>query len=237
MRRDEGRKLRRICQISIHAPHAGCDSYEQIAKTYSVAFQSTHPMRGATRDVVRLIKKQNDFNPRTPCGVRPAARKKAEARYFISIHAPHAGCDEAAERFRTAWEQFQSTHPMRGATIPYDSHHVLRGISIHAPHAGCDHIVDMDGREYCEISIHAPHAGCDPVSFEGVTGSPSKRFQSTHPMRGATFHLSKAIWITSNFNPRTPCGVRQYGKNLSILPQVSASFPRSGKSALYLSGI
>ena len=34
-----------------------------------------------------------DFNPRTPCGVRPDEDDSDEADDEISIHAPLAGCD------------------------------------------------------------------------------------------------------------------------------------------------
>ena len=55
------------------------------------------------------------FNPRTPCGVR---------RQFLAA---------------VAWyKQFQSTHPLRGATQgPFTWAQPMR-ISIHAPLAGCD---------------------------------------------------------------------------------------------------
>ena len=56
-----------------------------------------------------------DFNPRTPCGVRPAAGFFAFAGGGISIHAPLAGCDEA-----------------------YVYACAMHKISIHAPLAGCD---------------------------------------------------------------------------------------------------
>ena len=34
-------------------------------------------------------------------------------------------------------------------------------------------------------------------------------FQSTHPMRGATSTATVPSRVVMNFNPRTPCGVRQ----------------------------
>ena len=34
--------------ISIHAPHAGCDTTAKYTPEKQNAFQSTHPMRGAT---------------------------------------------------------------------------------------------------------------------------------------------------------------------------------------------
>ena len=61
--------------------------------TVKIKFQSTRPMRGATR-----------------AGFFP------HGRFGISIHAPHAGRD--VEWFDNLFnaQQFQSTRPMRGAT-------------------------------------------------------------------------------------------------------------------------
>ena len=124
--------------ISIHAPHVGCDDM------LTASWQA-----------------ERDFNPRTPCGVRPDS-----VTYDLAAYA------------------FQSTHPMWGATSWFIViKFVNASISIHAPHVGCDNSrkaererlkyfnprtpcgvrrtrpshIDMDG----EISIHAPHVGCD----------------------------------------------------------------------------
>ena len=58
------------CAISIHAPRAGCDSAGAFWDLSSDQFQSTHPVRGAT--VRHSVTKDftDNFNPRTPCGVR-----------------------------------------------------------------------------------------------------------------------------------------------------------------------
>ena len=78
-------------------------------------FQSTRPMRGATSqenhdgnhsgisihaphagrdlDVTASKPKHQDFNPRAPCGARPADIDVTEGGLDISIHAPHAGRD------------------------------------------------------------------------------------------------------------------------------------------------
>ena len=60
---------------------------------YSREFQSTRPMRGATREGLLLVR-----------------------HVGISIHAPHAGRDRTHEIHRAREAQFQSTRPMRGAT-------------------------------------------------------------------------------------------------------------------------
>ena len=56
-------------------------------------------------------------------------------------------------------------------------------ISIHAPLAGCDCVL-LFVRFFRCISIHAPLAGCDWLAMGG--GGENARFQSTHPLRGAT---------------------------------------------------
>ena len=108
--------------------------------TRMLEFQSTHPLRGATREISLLRAVLAHFNPRTPCGVRLCPIWTQERSAI-----------------------FQSTHPLRGATSRPASPPGGWYISIHAPLAGCDHtgkfIVPAAGR----ISIHAPLAGCDGV--------------------------------------------------------------------------
>ena len=58
-----------------------------------------------------------------------------------------------------------------------------------------------------EISIHAPHAGRDVLRLR--LWLLLKIFQSTRPMRGATFwqRCYASCWFY--FNPRAPCGARR----------------------------
>ena len=124
--------------ISIHAPLAGCDRTQK----------TTRPA-GA------------NFNPRTPCGVRPGA-----------LSLSHLS------------SEFQSTHPLRGATLVGLPPGNVTGISIHAPLAGCDRGKRF-GVVLGEISIHAPLAGCDDL-------------------------IRPVLDTSKHFNPRTPCGVRLF---------------------------
>ena len=129
--------------------------YPEIA----AAFQSTHPLRGATdppdgRELIQQISihaplagcdfwrptpcpDDRHFNPRTPCGVRHSHPAAARAAL-----------------------QFQSTHPLRGATCGY------------------------------------------------YRNPKYTIFQSTHPLRGATWQGWRIQKAPLHFNPRTPCGVR-----------------------------
>ena len=143
---------------------------------------------------------------------------------MISIHAPREGCDEIVCGGIVVFLTFQSTHPVRGATVSmpaklmvfiFQSTHPVRGatgvrqqhdrdahISIHAPREGCD---GDDGQEQSaggDISIHAPREGCDYLHY--LLHCSIKSFQSTHPVRGATLSREYRKAITEDFNPRTP---------------------------------
>ena len=154
-----------VAAISIHAPREGCD--------FGIFYTSLH---------------QQNFNPRTPRGVRRSRRPRDTGGHYISIHAPREGCDPEGGRAilttgisihapregcdlplpthqEHAW-QFQSTHPARGATV----------------WSGCWGFGSL-------ISIHAPREGCDTLI----------RFELT------------AVW---HFNPRTPRGVRPTTKEV-----------------------
>ena len=109
---------------------------------------------------------------------------------------------------------FQSTRPLRGATLTVYKHDADTGISIHAPLAGRD--LDSVGasrpayhfnpRAPCGarrssviglnsnrlISIHAPLAGRDPYLARSSTGR--LLFQSTRPLRGATAKVHKLLY-------------------------------------------
>ena len=188
----------------------------RLAAHADVAFQSTHPLRGATRrkgyrdsaDAISI------HAPLAGCD-RPCLNTlKVES---ISIHAPLAGCDAATVRPGSAPSTFQSTHPLRGATMQqvvsppsaqFQSTHPLRGAtsaptithsaqpfqSTHPLRGATRRVYDANGQDY--ISIHAPLAGCDLTS------------------------AARRPW-GMHFNPRTPCGVRLC---IRSYPQKSAQF-------------
>ena len=102
--------------VSIHAPHAGRDGSLSTGASDSLC-----------------------FNPRAPCGARPAMFRNHRSRHL-----------------------FQSTRPMRGATTVLEDLPIVIQVSIHAPHAGRDLLSQGQVLRNC-VSIHAPHAGRDPV--------------------------------------------------------------------------
>ncbi len=192
--------------ISIHAPREGCDGMMIATTMQSARFQSTHPARGATPHVgqrpvqqaisihapregcdrlylMALFGTYNNFNPRTPRGVRrPAAW------------------------FKIGTGPFQSTHPARGATCKLGGGRKMTpNISIHAPREGCDRLLWMLLLP-TQISIHAPREGCDGQRV-CIWGYP-KDFNPRTP-RGVRPPGSTPSGSSIYFNPRTPRGVRQ----------------------------
>ena len=190
--------------ISTHTPHAGRDvkKWNDVGElrnfnshapcgarhsttsfgSWSLIFQLTRPMRGATMT-----------------GATSWVDK------FISTHTPHAGRDKfavslmfgivdfnshapcgarlSAGTIRTANITFQLTRPMRGATA-------------------------VDAQRFFDfyISTHTPHAGRDvSPSFQADT---VWTFQLTRPMRGATLALKRSGSDESHFNSHAPCGAR-----------------------------
>ena len=125
--------------VSIHAPHAGRDPQTRLSMSGMYKFQSTRPMRGATsiqlsticppfrfnprapcgarHSAYRRTYRLQCFNPRAPCGARPRQSLTAIGRY-LSFN-PRAPCGARREEGAGAQTemQFQSTRPMRGATI------------------------------------------------------------------------------------------------------------------------
>ena len=79
---------------------------------------------------------------------------------FQSTH-PLRGATLLILPTRLHQDRFQSTHPLRGATAPQEIMPHVEAISIHAPLAGCDQAVVDKKQDRRHISIHAPLAGCD----------------------------------------------------------------------------
>ena len=193
--------------ISIHAPLTGCDFISVLTTGMRYIFQSTHPLRDATkwnwttssalrfqsthplRDATSMLMYQGhmnqNFNPRTPYGMRHDAPEKVDIR---------------------SW--FQSTHPLRDATQA-EGVLILQGdISIHAPLTGCDILRCISSSiVISDFNPRTPY-GMRPLSEAFVMTSLS--FQSTHPLRDATLFIFNSSDFLTNFNPRTPYGMRLF---------------------------
>ena len=140
-------------------------------------------MRGATTAQAAATFRGAPISIHAPHARCDEKRKTMKILRVISIHAPHAGCDYDYHVAAKNYDLFQSTHPMRGATPDTGRIHQGIRISIHAPHEGCDGVAVFQlCQNAARISIHAPHARCDDNS-------------------------SKRPALITDFNPRTPHGV------------------------------
>ena len=190
------------------------------ATTTGKAFQSTHPLRGATGGNARDTTGQDHFNPRTPCGVR---RYISIIAYLFRYFNPRTPCGVRLDRAGRGCKPrgFQSTHPLRGATrlsprchryVQFQSTHPLRGAtSLAGAILG-----------FLYIAIHAPLAGCDPLPRSAQT-----RLQHFNPRTpcGVRHDGRGVVYAAKHFNPRTPCGVRLY-----ILCQSEARTANKGRT-------
>ena len=213
-------------------------------------FQSTLPVRGATSGNFSPRLALSHFNPRSPCGERPLGRNPARQGLYFNPRSP---CGERPSRGTNSPDScnfnprspcgerlpmaptldivpvFQSTLPVRGATIMLQHIKRVFAISIHAPRAGSDRPMrdtlrtfpHFNPRSPCgerpepdihvlgvgDISIHAPRAGSDTTS-------------------------SSSSGIVTDFNPRSPCGERQMAKK-TVLKRVlfQSTLPVRGATA------
>ena len=183
MRRRKRPNHLRALRISIHAPLAGYDATAALASGADI-----------------------NFNPRTPCGVRPRPlRAKAVPATFqsthplrgatvlgngngnvlrISIHAPLAGCDVRHSHPMISFSRFQSTHPLRGATACSALHFVFPVFqSTHPLRGATSSSPPCFLGEFPFQSTHPLRGATRPATVQCYR---SALFQSTHPLRGAT---------------------------------------------------
>ena len=146
--------------ISIHAPHAGRDILTTVSATEISTFQSTRPMRGATIITHTPKRPRIYFNPRAPCGARPAFSAAAFSDRNFNPRAP-CGARPGNKIVPVSATVFQSTRPMRGAT---------RGRWTNTPRtAAFQSTRPMRGATW----------DVEQTFIDAI-------FQSTRPMRGAT---------------------------------------------------
>ena len=167
-------------------------------------FQSTRPVRGATRNstaapCVVLVSIHapragrdtpcatseipcGSFNPRAPCGARRSGGRSRNSSTGFNPRAP-CGARPTASFCCLLLQAFQSTRPVRGATsyssfllscARFQSTRPVRGAT------------DID-KQFLTIGL----------------------FQSTRPVRGATRALGADDVLPRRFNPRAPCGARR----------------------------
>ena len=151
-----------IIRISIHAPRAGRDEGERVC-----------------------VQRRQHFNPRAPCGARPAsARSTLDLSSYFNPRAPCGA------------RQHLPDGPVQ-----------LHGISIHAPRAGRDRRCGATMR--LRSLYFNPRAPCGARPDDFLPEEHAEVFQSTRPVRGATRYDLHRKGELLHFNPRAPCGARR----------------------------
>ena len=192
--------------ISIHAPRVGCDVLHAIELCLISDFNPRTPCGVRPAPFRKPRRRMLNFNPRTPCGVRPGTGDAVPDHQDFNPRTP-CGVRLRSGIPAIASGTFQSTHPVRGAT---------RTQSV---------------RRCCKCNFN-PRTPCGVRRCRSRPTRRSRRtFQSTHPVRGATrsraedqagqeisIHAPRAgcdaarrtlSAVSAHFNPRTPCGVRR----------------------------
>ena len=135
-----------------------------------------------------------------------------------------------AARWRAQKSRFQSTLPMRGATLPaYAQLHHLQ-ISIHTPHAGSDLGGICGISSDFAISIHTPHAGSD--YRRGCKDSRIQDFNPHSPCGERPQRIRSGL-PPADFNPHSPCGERQRLKwHFDVIRKISIHTPHAGSDPM-----
>ena len=150
---------------------------------------------------------------------------------MISIHAPHTGRDVKSVLLPEPFLPFQSTRPIRGATLVSAAYPVPWNISIHAPHTGRDSNTDLSARFKHNFNPRAPYGARHKYA---IPRHMATLFQSTRPIRGATSCPIRCCVIRGYFNPRAPYGARpRHGLTAEITITFQSTRPIRGATAEY----
>ena len=145
-------------EISIHAPLTGSDQGGTRCVCRPVYFNPRSPY-GERRILPGANLFVFYFNPRSPYGERPHHKMSHSNSPRFQSTLPLRGATISAI-FSSFMRSFQSTLPLRGATNATGTWSWISGISIHAPLTGSDNF-QLDFCAFSTISIHAPLTGSD----------------------------------------------------------------------------
>ena len=153
-------RVQRVLHVSIHAPRAGRD--ESRHSNFHLHNVSIHAPR-AGRDSDSLINRPAalSFNPRAPCGARHGSYGLRPYVCMFQSTRPVRGATIDGHR-RIIPTPFQSTRPVRGATTQYLISMNTGRFQSTRPVRGATAALEVL-RSQKEVSIHAPRAGRDSM--------------------------------------------------------------------------
>ena len=198
--------------ISTHAPLAGRDKQCRSRPQKARKFQPTRPLRGATGRLAHIPPVISYFNPRAPCGARPAVSIISPCKTLFQPTRPLRGATMQSE---TAYHfgKFQPTRPLRGATLPSNSLSISQ--SYFNPRAPCG------ARPTYSYNIPLKVAFQPTRPLRGATADRDRldlvhRISTHAPLAGRDAKSSALGSSSFHFNPRAPCGARPLTGIVSI---------------------
>ena len=170
-----------VSKISIHAAREGGDELNSKSFTAKI-FQSTPPVKAATA----VAQQGHRFKVISIHAAREGGDRKVgviNLWHFISIHAAREGGDGGILPVRAAGKKFQSTPPVKAATLRCSPPQCLKRFQSTPPVKAAT-VLPFAKSTYATISIHAAREGGDFTSTQAQQTSP--QFQSTPPVKAAT---------------------------------------------------
>ena len=210
-------------------PHSPCGERRYDTDiTCNGSYFNPHSPCGERRAPLTIRSKTIYFNPHSPCG----ERLKSGIGHDGSFHNfnPHSPCGERPP-FSTicATESvFQSTLPLRGATIHDNTSGFSARISIHTPLAGSDAL------QRCfpyRPAYFNPHSPCGERHGVAGTDHDATHFNPHSPC-GERLDPHEDAYDHTDFNPHSPCGERlPYGTLRRILELFQSTLPLRGATS------
>ena len=186
------------------------------------SFQSTQPVRAAT-----ILAHHPVVLEHVSIHAARAGRDWASAADYVAVAGfnPRSPCGprrELAASERSNLAGFQSTQPVRAATVTCLPYGPSGQVSIHAARAGRDLTHFHSWVDHLSFQSTQPVRAATAVAFSHRHVS---RFQSTQPVRAATARRVPRDRAADCFNPRSPCGPRR--RRRALAPGPNCFNPRS----------
>ena len=170
-----------VAQFQSTRPMRGATKSEQSINR-TARFQSTRPVWGATLRLPPEVISPSSFNPRAPCGARRTIDHIRHSLTLVSIHAPRMGRDLWGVANPRQHDRFNPRAPCGARRTAINNDCIEETFQSTRPVWGATNGMHLKTMNIF-VSIHAPRVGRDKGSFVPRT-------------KGVCF------------NPRAPCGAR-----------------------------
>ena len=213
--------------ISIHAPRAGSDCATSATTNGTRNFNPRSPCGERRLRDYKSGDNPEHFNPRSPCGERRHIVRNIELNWDFNPRSPCGERLTSGFHVRRSWTAFQSTLPVRGATVgTYMCIIVPLFISIHAPRAGSDPAPLLSCPQYSHFNPRSP---CGERRYLFLQLYFYTVISIHAPRAGSDWLKVKITQKRCYFNPRSPCGERQNMVQIySQFEGISIHAPRAG---------